>query len=247
MSPLKKICAVCGDKALGYNFNAVTCESCKAFFRRNALAKKQFTCPFNQNCEISVITRRFCQKCRLKKCIDIGMKSENIMSEEDKIIKRRKIETNRAKRRQHEQKSKKSCLDDDAGLNGGQISSADSNYDALADDYDSRSCSSSYDSGPATSSNGKSHLSSRSLQADDLMRNVNPDLMTSEEMVEFIVCDPDRASQAISKLMRTPAEALTTLEKIINSQKDALRLISHLINNPGESQSFVLFKIYFNK
>ena len=31
-----KICLVCGDKALGYNFNAVSCESCKAFFRRNA-------------------------------------------------------------------------------------------------------------------------------------------------------------------------------------------------------------------
>lgn len=35
-----KICGVCGDRALGYNFNAVTCESCKAFFRRNALKKK---------------------------------------------------------------------------------------------------------------------------------------------------------------------------------------------------------------
>jgi len=31
-----KICAVCGDKALGCNFDAVSCESCKAFFRRNA-------------------------------------------------------------------------------------------------------------------------------------------------------------------------------------------------------------------
>uniref|UniRef100_A0A1I8FCY4 Nuclear receptor domain-containing protein n=1 Tax=Macrostomum lignano TaxID=282301 RepID=A0A1I8FCY4_9PLAT len=27
-------CTVCGDKALGYNFDAITCESCKAFFRR---------------------------------------------------------------------------------------------------------------------------------------------------------------------------------------------------------------------
>lgn len=37
-----KTCAVCGDVALGYNFNAVTCESCKAFFRRNALKDKVF-------------------------------------------------------------------------------------------------------------------------------------------------------------------------------------------------------------
>jgi len=31
-----RLCAVCGDKALGCNFDAVSCESCKAFFRRNA-------------------------------------------------------------------------------------------------------------------------------------------------------------------------------------------------------------------
>lgn len=33
----EKICRVCGDKALAHNFDAITCESCKAFFRRNAL------------------------------------------------------------------------------------------------------------------------------------------------------------------------------------------------------------------
>lgn len=36
----KKICRVCGDKAYSVNFNVITCESCKAFFRRNALKKK---------------------------------------------------------------------------------------------------------------------------------------------------------------------------------------------------------------
>uniref|UniRef100_T1J1D7 Nuclear hormone receptor HR96 n=1 Tax=Strigamia maritima TaxID=126957 RepID=T1J1D7_STRMM len=57
-----KVCGVCGDKALGYNFNAITCESCKAFFRRNALKKKEYKCPFNNNCKVEIITRRFCQK-----------------------------------------------------------------------------------------------------------------------------------------------------------------------------------------
>ena len=33
----EKVCRVCGDKALAHNFDAITCESCKAFFRRNAL------------------------------------------------------------------------------------------------------------------------------------------------------------------------------------------------------------------
>lgn len=97
---LQKICLVCGDKALGYNFNAISCESCKAFFRRNALASKEFKCPFTNNCAITVVTRRFCQKCRLVKCLAVGMVKEFIMSEEDKAEKRRKIEENRAKKRQ---------------------------------------------------------------------------------------------------------------------------------------------------
>lgn len=29
-------CRVCGGQAHGYNFDQISCESCKAFFRRNA-------------------------------------------------------------------------------------------------------------------------------------------------------------------------------------------------------------------
>lgn len=94
-----KVCSVCGDKALGYNFNAITCESCKAFFRRNALLERDFKCPFNQNCVITTITRRFCQKCRLEKCFSIGMCKALIMSEEDKELKRKKIIDNKSKKR----------------------------------------------------------------------------------------------------------------------------------------------------
>ena len=36
-----KICRVCGDKALAHNFDVITCESCKAFFRRNALKREE--------------------------------------------------------------------------------------------------------------------------------------------------------------------------------------------------------------
>lgn len=99
MSQMDKVCMVCGDKALGFNFNAVTCESCKAFFRRNALSSKDFSCPFNETCEITVVTRRFCQRCRLQKCFKIGMRKEYIMTEEDKLLKRKKVEINRAKRK----------------------------------------------------------------------------------------------------------------------------------------------------
>lgn len=33
----ERVCIVCGETASGYNFDRLTCESCKAFFRRNAL------------------------------------------------------------------------------------------------------------------------------------------------------------------------------------------------------------------
>uniref|UniRef100_A0A146KQD9 Nuclear hormone receptor HR96 n=1 Tax=Lygus hesperus TaxID=30085 RepID=A0A146KQD9_LYGHE len=94
-----KICAVCGDTALGNNFNAITCESCKAFFRRNALKNKELQCPFQQECTITPITRRFCQKCRLAKCYSVGMSSLLIMSEAEKERKRRKVIANKAKYR----------------------------------------------------------------------------------------------------------------------------------------------------
>ncbi|CAL8104429.1 unnamed protein product [Calicophoron daubneyi] len=35
-SSLEKRCKVCGDRAVNHNFGQLTCESCKAFFRRNA-------------------------------------------------------------------------------------------------------------------------------------------------------------------------------------------------------------------
>jgi hypothetical protein len=31
------VCRICGDVARGLNFDVITCMSCKAFFRRNAL------------------------------------------------------------------------------------------------------------------------------------------------------------------------------------------------------------------
>ncbi|XP_067938188.1 vitamin D3 receptor-like isoform X2 [Watersipora subatra] len=91
-----KYCGVCGDRALGYNFDAISCESCKAFFRRNApKGLEYFKCPYDEHCKMDVSNRRFCKRCRLKKCFDIGMRKEYILTEEEKSKKRQKIEENR--------------------------------------------------------------------------------------------------------------------------------------------------------
>ncbi|KAK7508621.1 hypothetical protein BaRGS_00000187, partial [Batillaria attramentaria] len=77
-----KICRVCGDKALAHNFDVITCESCKAFFRRNALRREELReCVFQRSCPINMRTRRFCSACRLKKCFDIGMRADMIVDE----------------------------------------------------------------------------------------------------------------------------------------------------------------------
>ncbi|KAK2493770.1 hypothetical protein MC885_007454 [Smutsia gigantea] len=75
-------CRVCGDKATGYHFNVMTCEGCKGFFRRAMKRNVRLRCPFRKGtCEITQRTRRQCQACRLRKCLESGMRKEMIMSD----------------------------------------------------------------------------------------------------------------------------------------------------------------------
>ncbi|XP_075707140.1 nuclear receptor subfamily 1 group I member 2 [Rhinoderma darwinii] len=83
-----KICRACGDRATGYHFNAMTCEGCKGFFRRAMKRSLRLSCPFQNACVINKNNRRHCQSCRLKKCLDIGMKKELIMSDEAVKLRR---------------------------------------------------------------------------------------------------------------------------------------------------------------
>ncbi|CAM2707105.1 unnamed protein product [Rotaria socialis] len=91
------ICVVCLAPAMGYNFDQITCESCKAFFRRNALTNSgKLKCRSGtDDCVVNLETRKRCKACRLKKCFDKGLRKEWIMSEEEKRTKKQKIEDNR--------------------------------------------------------------------------------------------------------------------------------------------------------
>ncbi|CAG2170721.1 unnamed protein product [Oppiella nova] len=92
-----KRCSVCGYKATGKNFGAVSCEPCKAFFRRNAL-KNTLKCHLDNNCKLDQITRRFCSKCRLNKCLAVGMRRDLILNDEEREMKRLKILENKKKK-----------------------------------------------------------------------------------------------------------------------------------------------------
>ncbi|XP_076472074.1 uncharacterized protein LOC143301576 [Babylonia areolata] len=113
-----KICLVCGDKALAHNFDVITCESCKAFFRRNALKRQNLQrCMFQNSCTIDKNTRRFCPSCRLNKCFDIGMKADLMLDEEERRLRREK----KAQRSRHQAASSSTAPEDGGGVGGGGV------------------------------------------------------------------------------------------------------------------------------
>ncbi|KAI6176203.1 hypothetical protein M3Y97_00772900 [Aphelenchoides bicaudatus] len=71
------LCKICGDKAIGFNFQVVSCDSCRSFFRRCGNENKLPTCPFDGSCKITKASRKFCRACRLKKCYDEGMRHDS--------------------------------------------------------------------------------------------------------------------------------------------------------------------------
>lgn len=74
-------CVVCGDKASGRHYGAVSCEGCKGFFKRSVRKSLSYSCRSSQDCVINKHHRNRCQFCRLKKCLEMGMKMESVQSE----------------------------------------------------------------------------------------------------------------------------------------------------------------------
>ncbi|CAM9381204.1 unnamed protein product [Lampetra planeri] len=98
-----RVCGVCGDHATGYHFNAMTCEGCKGFFRRSMKRDATYTCTLGGHCNITKDNRRHCQACRLKRCTEIGMMKELIMTEEEmqrkkEMMLKRKMECDGSER-----------------------------------------------------------------------------------------------------------------------------------------------------
>ncbi|XP_037356733.1 bile acid receptor-like [Talpa occidentalis] len=77
----EEFCVVCGDKASGYHYNALTCEGCKGFFRRSITKNAVYRCKNGGHCEMDMYMRRKCQECRLKKCKAVGMLAECLLTE----------------------------------------------------------------------------------------------------------------------------------------------------------------------
>ncbi|KAL7286503.1 ecdysone receptor isoform X2 [Trichogramma pretiosum] len=85
----EELCLVCGDRASGYHYNALTCEGCKGFFRRSITKNAVYQCKYGNSCEIDMYMRRKCQECRLKKCLHVGMRPECVVPEFQCAVKRK--------------------------------------------------------------------------------------------------------------------------------------------------------------
>jgi len=69
-------CVVCGDRASGRHYGAISCEGCKGFFKRSIRKQLGYSCRGNKACEVTKHHRNRCQYCRLQKCLQMGMRSD---------------------------------------------------------------------------------------------------------------------------------------------------------------------------
>ncbi|XP_066447637.1 nuclear receptor subfamily 2 group C member 1 isoform X2 [Eleutherodactylus coqui] len=83
--PVVDLCVVCGDKASGRHYGAVTCEGCKGFFKRSIRKNLVYTCRGSKDCVINKHYRNRCQYCRLQRCIALGMKQDSVQCERKPI------------------------------------------------------------------------------------------------------------------------------------------------------------------
>ncbi|KAL2295457.1 hypothetical protein Nmel_017870 [Mimus melanotis] len=122
----EELCVVCGDKASGYHYNALTCEGCKGFFRRSITKNAVYRCKSGGHCEMDMYMRRKCQECRLKKCRAVGMLAESLMATSHLTGLLTEVQC-KSKRLRKNFKQKSSFLCniklEDEGLNSKQVSS----------------------------------------------------------------------------------------------------------------------------
>lgn len=76
-----ELCVVCGDKASGRHYGAISCEGCKGFFKRSVRKQLGYACRGNKDCQVTKHHRNRCQYCRLQKCLTMGMRSDSVQSE----------------------------------------------------------------------------------------------------------------------------------------------------------------------
>ncbi|VVC37559.1 Zinc finger, nuclear hormone receptor-type,Nuclear hormone receptor, ligand-binding [Cinara cedri] len=81
-------CVVCGDRASGRHYGAISCEGCKGFFKRSIRKQLGYQCRGTKMCEVTKNHRNRCQYCRLQKCLSMGMRSDSVQHERKPVSDR---------------------------------------------------------------------------------------------------------------------------------------------------------------
>ncbi|KAK5976461.1 Zinc finger C4 type [Trichostrongylus colubriformis] len=85
----QRACRICSDRSDGAHFGVESCRACAAFFRRSIAMRKKYVCRQGTNsCDINKSLRCICRKCRLQKCMNVGMLPEGVQNKRDPIIPR---------------------------------------------------------------------------------------------------------------------------------------------------------------
>lgn len=164
------------------------------------------------------------------------------MSEEDKLKKRKKIESNRAKKNgtvtpqppitPDGQPPAKVKREDDAAVN-------ETDGDPFLFKETSQDSKLFFQNGEGAE---KTNARPTAIETSKLLDSsfVWPSQDSSpSEIVNSIIDSPVGSTRIINHLMNTPQEAIIIMEKIINSPKDAIQIISHFINSPGDALKII--------
>ncbi|XP_025835020.1 nuclear receptor subfamily 2 group C member 1 isoform X2 [Agrilus planipennis] len=89
-----ELCVVCGDRASGRHYGAISCEGCKGFFKRSIRKQLGYQCRGSKNCEVTKHHRNRCQYCRLQKCLACGMRSDSVQHERKPIVDKKEYMNN---------------------------------------------------------------------------------------------------------------------------------------------------------
>lgn len=159
------------------------------------------------------------------------MKKEYIMSEEEKELKRVKIEQNRNKRKLKTGSEKLSSSDE-------QEHHKLKKSVRIKQEWSQGSISSPLSNAMETHSESSTNMDSDYFQKSYCSRNITSD-SSVQEIVDAITCESKEASQILQKIMQTQTDALKVMSKIIQDKSQALKLISHLIKRPSDGMTII--------
>lgn len=113
----QRVCFICKETSKEdymMQYGALSCLSCRAFFRRAHQSSRNsaFVCKKTGLCLVTPKTRRRCQKCRYDLCLLAGMRPEAVLTEEQRKTRFRKMIQRRSQVKKEEMESQEDKVPD---------------------------------------------------------------------------------------------------------------------------------------